>query len=48
MLQQDEIARIEDLLDELHNIFPRQRFDQGMNEEIKVKLTPNNDSLFYN
>ena len=44
MLQPIEIARIEDLLVEFHNIFARHRFDIGMNEDFKVKLTPKDDS----
>ena len=47
MLQQDEITRIEDLLVEFHDIFARHRFDIGMNEEFKVKLTPKDDSPVY-
>ena len=39
MLQPAEIARIEDLLVEFHDIFARHRFDIGMNEDFKVKLT---------
>ena len=40
MLQQHEIKRIESLRVEVHDIFARQRFDIGMNEEFMVKLTP--------
>ena len=40
MLQQDEMARIEDLLDYFHKISARHRFDTGMNVELKIKLTP--------
>ena len=47
MMQPEEIARIEDLLVELHDIFARHRFDKGMNEEFKVKLTPKDDSPAY-
>ena len=47
MLQPDEFARIEDLLVEFHDIFARQRFDIGMNEEFTVKLTPKDDSPAY-
>ena len=47
MLQTDEIARIEDLLVEFHNIFARHRFDIGMNEEFTAKLTPKDDSPAY-
>ena len=47
MLQPDEIARIENLLVEFHDIFSRHRFDIGMNEEFKIKLTPKDDSPAY-
>ena len=47
MLQPAEIARIEDLLVEFHDIFARNRFDIGMNEDFKVKLTPKDDSPAY-
>ena len=46
-LQPNEIARIEDLLVEFHDIFARHRFDIGMNEEFTVKLTPKDDSPAY-
>ena len=44
MLQQDEITRIEDLLVEYHDIFARHRFNIGMSDEFKVKLTPQDNS----
>ena len=44
MLQPDEIASIENLLFEIHDIFARHRFDMGRNEEFKVKVTPEDDS----
>ena len=44
MLQSTEIARIEDLLVEFHDIFARHQFDIGTNEDFKVKLTPKDDS----
>ena len=47
MLQPAEIARIEDLLVEFHEICARHRFDIGMNEDFKVKLTPKDDSPAY-
>ena len=47
MLQPAEIPRIEDLLVEFHGIFARHRFDIGMNEDFKVKLTPKDDSPAY-
>ena len=47
MLQPAEIARIEDLLVEFHDIFARHRFDIGMNENCKIKLTPKDDSPAY-
>ena len=46
-LQPNEIAHIEDLLVEFHDIFARHRFDIGMNEEFKVKVIPKDDSLAY-
>ena len=46
-LNPTEIAQIEELLVEFHEIFARHRFDIGMNEDFKVKLTPNDDSLAY-
>ena len=46
-LQPNEIARIEDLLVEFHDIFARHRFYIGMNEEFTVKLTPKDDSPAY-
>ena len=42
-----EIARIEDLFVEFHDIFARHRFDIVMNEDFKVKLTPKDDSPAY-
>ena len=47
MLQPAEIARIEDLLVDFHDIFARHRFDIGMNEDFKVKWTPKDDSPAY-
>ena len=47
MLQLVEIACIEDLLVEFHDIFARHRFDIGMNEDFKVKLTLKDDSPAY-
>ena len=47
MLQQHEIKKIESLLVEYHDIFARQRFDIGINEEFTVKLTPKDDSPAY-
>ena len=35
-----EDKKIENLLVEFHDIFARHRFDIGINEEFKVKLTP--------
>ena len=46
-LTTDEKAKIEELLVEFHDIFARYRFDIGMNEEFKVKLTPKDDSPAY-
>ena len=42
-----EISQIEELLVEFHDIFARHRFDIGMNEDFKVKLTPKDDSPAY-
>ena len=47
MLNPEEIALIEDLLVEFHDIFARHRFDIGMNEEFTVKLTPKDDTPAY-
>ena len=47
MVQQDEIARIEHLLVELHNIFDGHRFYIGLNEEFEVQLTPKDDYPAY-
>ena len=38
---------MEELLVEFHDIFARHRFDIGMNEDFKVKLTPKDDSPAY-
>ena len=43
-LTPEEKDKIEELLVEFHDIFARHRFDIGMNEEFKVKLTPKDDS----
>ena len=47
MLQQHEIKQIETLLIECHDIFARHRFDIGVNEDFKVKLTPKDESSAY-
>ena len=39
-----ERAKIESLLVELQDIFARHRYDIGMNDDFKVKLTPKDDS----
>ena len=46
-LTSEDKEKIEDLLVEFHDIFARHRFDIGMNEEFKVKLTPKDDSPAY-
>ena len=46
-LNPTEIAQIEEMLVEFHDIFARHRYDIGMNEDFKVKLTPKDDSLVY-
>ena len=43
-LNSTEIAQIEELLIEFHDIFARHRFDIGTNDYFKVKLTPKDDS----
>ena len=43
----DEKLKIEEFLVQIPNIFARHRFDIGMNEEFKVKLTPKDDSPAY-
>ena len=40
-------AQIEDLLVEFHDIFSPHRFDIGLNEDFKVKLTPKDNSSAY-
>ena len=42
-----EIAQIEELLVEFYDIFARHRFDIGLNEDFKVKLTSKDDSPAY-
>ena len=46
-LTPEEKEKIEELLVEFHDIFARHRFDIGMNEDFKVKLTPKDDSPAY-
>ena len=46
-LTPEEKEKIEELLVEFHDIFARHRFDIGMNEEFKVKLTPKDHSPAY-
>ena len=46
-LTPEEKEKIEELLVEFHDIFARHRFDKGMNEEFKVKLTTKDDSPAY-
>ena len=46
-LTPEEKDKIEELLVEFHDTFARHRFDTGMNEEFKVKLTPKDDSPAY-
>ena len=47
ILNAQEIATIENLLVEFHDIFARHRFDIGMNETFTVKLSPKDDSPAY-
>ena len=47
LLTETEKQAVEDILDEYHDIFPRQRMDIGMNTEFKVKLTPKDDKAVY-
>ena len=44
VLTPEDKEKIEDLLVEFHDIFARHRFEKGMIEEFKVKLTPKDDS----
>ena len=46
-LNPTEIAQIEDLLVEFHDFFAQHRFDIGMNEDFKIKLTPKDNSVVY-
>ena len=46
-LNPTEIAQIEGLLVEFHDISLCHRFDIGMNEDFKVKLTPKDDYPVY-
>ena len=46
-LNPTEIAQIEELLVEFHDIFARHCFDIGMNEDFNIKLTPKDDSPAY-
>ena len=46
-LNPTEIAQIEELLVEFHDMFGRHRFDVGMKEDFKVKVTPKDDSPAY-
>ena len=46
-LTPEEKEKIEELLVEFHDIFARHRFNIGMNEEFKVKLTTKDDSPAY-
>ena len=46
-LNRTEIAQIEELLVESHDMFALHRFDIIMNEDFKVKLTPKDDSHAY-
>ena len=46
-LDLEEQQEIEEILIEFHDIFARHRFDIGINREIKVKLTPNDDRPAY-
>ena len=46
-LTTDERGKIEELLVGFHDFFAGNRFDIGMTEEFKVKLTPNDDSPAY-
>ena len=47
LLTKTEKQAIEDILVECHDIFNRHRMDNGMNTEIKVKLTPKDDKAVY-
>ena len=43
LLSETAKQAVEDILVEYHDIFARHRMDIGMNTEIKLKLTPNED-----
>ena len=46
-LQLDAEQTVEDRLVEFHDIFPRHRFDIGINTEFNVQLTPLDNRLAY-
>ena len=45
LLTETEKKAVEDILVEYHDIFARHRMDIGMNTELKVKLTPEDDKV---
>ena len=47
LLTETEKQAIEDILIDYHDIFARQKKDNGMNTEFKVKLTPKDDKAVY-
>ena len=46
-LTPDEKANIEEVLVEFHDLFARHRFDIGLNQDFKVKLTLKDNSAAY-
>ena len=46
-LETEERKDIEELLVEIHDIFARQRFNRGINQDFKAKLTPIDESPGY-
>ena len=47
LLTETEKQAVEDILVEYHDIFARHRMENGMNTEIRVKLTPEVDKSVY-
>ena len=48
LLTETEKQAIEDILVDYHDIFTRQRTDNGMNTEFRAKVTPKDDKAVYN
>ena len=43
----EDRENLESTIEEMNDIFARQRLDIGMNTQFKVSLTPKDDKLFY-